>query len=264
MIQTLYITYVPEAKEQLRGSRETARSQDKARRNGLLIQEENPLGRSRGTFPSIQQAHDELYKFISESKDKLGGDDSVFLLPGLFTLAEVHIIEGNLKKAEEYLNAAHWSFLKSNDKFGSDKRKEKGIVLTPEEELTTKVSLHRTFAKLYEVKGDFKDAINELKQSVSLSDNPDLPGKHEVGPRTPLRGSELLPAGEDIRGLRQPIGGRSILLEGGINMVPIPEKLLREVTPRTGRVPHRAAQPVVGHKLSHFHREYISYNFRIF
>lgn len=71
----------------------------------------------------MQQAHEELYKFITESKERLGGDDSVFLLPGLFVLAEIQIIENNLKKAEEYLNAAHWSFLKSNDKFGSEKRK---------------------------------------------------------------------------------------------------------------------------------------------
>lgn len=38
------------------------------------------------------EAHDELYKFITEEKDKLGGDDSVLLLPGLLTLAEIHII----------------------------------------------------------------------------------------------------------------------------------------------------------------------------
>lgn len=47
----------------------------------------------------MKQAHDDLYRFISEEKEKLGGDDSVFLLPGLFTLAEIHIIEGRLKKA---------------------------------------------------------------------------------------------------------------------------------------------------------------------
>lgn len=40
-----------------------------------------------------KEAHDELYKFITEEKDKLGGDDSVLLLPGLLTLAEIHIIE---------------------------------------------------------------------------------------------------------------------------------------------------------------------------
>jgi hypothetical protein len=27
------------------------------------------------------------------------------------------------RKAEEYLNAAHWSFLKSNDKMSNDKKK---------------------------------------------------------------------------------------------------------------------------------------------
>ncbi len=40
----------------------------------------------------FKEAHDELYKFITEEKDKLGGDDSVLLVPGLLTLAEIHII----------------------------------------------------------------------------------------------------------------------------------------------------------------------------
>lgn len=34
------------------------------------------------------------------------------------------------------------------------------------EQLTTKVNLHRTFAKLYELKTEYKEAINELKQAV--------------------------------------------------------------------------------------------------
>lgn len=54
------------------------------------------------------------------------------MLPGLFTIAEIHIIEGRIKKAEEYLNAAHWSFLKNNDKQQSDKKKEKEQNLSPE------------------------------------------------------------------------------------------------------------------------------------
>jgi len=41
-------------------------------------------------------------------------------------------MNNHVKKAEEYLNAAHWSFLKSNDKLSNDKKKEKGIVLSPE------------------------------------------------------------------------------------------------------------------------------------
>lgn len=58
----------------------------------------------------------------------------MLILPGLFTLAEIEIMRNqtSFKKAEEYLNAAHWSFLKSNDKVVNDKKKEKGIVLTPE------------------------------------------------------------------------------------------------------------------------------------
>lgn len=49
----------------------------------------------------IQEAHDELYKFITDEKDKLGGDDSVLLLPGLLTLAEIHIIESRNKSSQQ-------------------------------------------------------------------------------------------------------------------------------------------------------------------
>lgn len=81
----------------------------------------------------LDEAHNSIYKFITEEKDKLGGDDSVFLIPGLLTIAEIHIIEGRLKKAEEYLNAAHWSFLKNNDKSEINKKsKEKSLALTKE------------------------------------------------------------------------------------------------------------------------------------
>lgn len=54
-------------------------------------------------------------------------------MPGLITIAEIHIIEGRLKKAEEYLNAAHWSFLKNSDKNQVDKKgKEKNFSLSRE------------------------------------------------------------------------------------------------------------------------------------
>jgi hypothetical protein len=49
---------------------------------------------------------------LSEEKDSLGGESSIFLLPGLFVLTETHIMEGRAKKAEEYLTAAYWNFLK--------------------------------------------------------------------------------------------------------------------------------------------------------
>lgn len=98
--------------------------------DGCLSQEEDPAGSTHSISIISKEAHDELYKFITEEKDKLGGDDSVLLLPGLLTLAEIHIIECRIclisartKKAEEYLNAAHWSFLKSNDKALVEKKK---------------------------------------------------------------------------------------------------------------------------------------------
>lgn len=67
--------------------------ESKAGWNGSLNQKENPTGQSYSIFLHTKEAHDELYKFITEEKDKLGGDDSVLLLPGLLTLAEIHIIE---------------------------------------------------------------------------------------------------------------------------------------------------------------------------
>lgn len=50
----------------------------------------------------MQTAYDELYAFISQQKEKLGGDDSVLILPGLFTLAEIEIMRNqtSFKKAE--------------------------------------------------------------------------------------------------------------------------------------------------------------------
>lgn len=44
----------------------------------------------------------------------MGGENSVLLLPGYFILAEANIAEGKLKKAEEFLIAAYWNFLKFN------------------------------------------------------------------------------------------------------------------------------------------------------
>ena len=44
----------------------------------------------------------------------MGGENSVLLLPGYFILAESNILEGKLKKAEEFLIAAYWNFLKFN------------------------------------------------------------------------------------------------------------------------------------------------------
>lgn len=62
----------------------------------------------------MQEAHDLVFNVLSEEKDSLGGESSIFLLPGLFILTETHIMEGRGKKAEEYLTAAYWNFLKYN------------------------------------------------------------------------------------------------------------------------------------------------------
>lgn len=61
-----------------------------------------------------QQAHDLIFNQLSEDKEKLGGQSSIALLPGLFIITETHIIEGRAKKAEEYLTAAYWNFLRYN------------------------------------------------------------------------------------------------------------------------------------------------------
>lgn len=65
-----------------------------------------------------------------EFKEDLGGENSVLLLPGYFILAEANIgvsiwickAEGKLKKAEEFLIAAYWNFLK----FSKPEEKKEG------------------------------------------------------------------------------------------------------------------------------------------
>lgn len=69
-------------------------------------------GLSNVPLPFTQEAHDLVFNVLSEEKDNLGGESSIYLLPGLFILTETHIMEGRAKKAEEYLTAAYWNFLK--------------------------------------------------------------------------------------------------------------------------------------------------------
>lgn len=61
----------------------------KARLAEMVKETRKKIMQGNLTVPNttIQEAHDELYKFITDEKDKLGGDDSVLLLPGLLTLA---------------------------------------------------------------------------------------------------------------------------------------------------------------------------------
>lgn len=66
------------------------------------------------------------------------------------------------------MNAAHWNFLKSNDKALVEKKKDKGQTLSQEEQIEYKINLHKTFAKLYEAKNDYREAINELKNAIYL------------------------------------------------------------------------------------------------
>jgi hypothetical protein len=60
----------------------------------------------------IEGAKDLIMKTLSELKVQLGGESSILLLPGYIILAEANIIEVKLKKAEEFLIAAYWNFLK--------------------------------------------------------------------------------------------------------------------------------------------------------
>ena len=60
-----------------------------------------------------EEAIDVAFKALFELKEDLGGENSILLLPGYFVLAEANIAENKLKKAEEFLIAAYWNFLKS-------------------------------------------------------------------------------------------------------------------------------------------------------
>lgn len=60
----------------------------------------------------IDGAKDLVIRSLSEHKEALGGESSILLIPGYVILAEANIIENKLKKAEEFLIAAYWNFLK--------------------------------------------------------------------------------------------------------------------------------------------------------
>lgn len=117
------------------------------------------------------------------------------LLPGLLTLAEIHIIECRIclnsartKKAEEYLNAAHWSFLKSNDKALVEKKKERGQALSPESFCLNAENKSITKSIFTEHSPNYTSSkMTTAKQSTSsraqyLSPYPDLPRSYEMGP----------------------------------------------------------------------------------
>lgn len=40
-----------------------------------------------------------IFSVLSVDKEKLGGENSIFLLPGLLVIAETHIVEERSKKA---------------------------------------------------------------------------------------------------------------------------------------------------------------------
>lgn len=60
----------------------------------------------------IDGAKEMAIKTLSELKEALGGESSILLIPGYVVLAEANIIDNKLKKAEEFLIAAYWNYLK--------------------------------------------------------------------------------------------------------------------------------------------------------
>ena len=60
----------------------------------------------------IDGAKDLSVKTLSLLKESLGGESSILLIPGYTILAEANIMENKVKKAEEFLIAAYWNFLK--------------------------------------------------------------------------------------------------------------------------------------------------------
>jgi hypothetical protein len=60
----------------------------------------------------IDGAKEMAIKTLSELKESLGGESSILLIPGYVILAEANIVDNKLKKAEEFLIAAYWNYLK--------------------------------------------------------------------------------------------------------------------------------------------------------
>lgn len=92
------------------------------------------------------------------------------MLPALFVLAEGHIIEGKLKKAEEFLIAAFWNFLKhgKNEEGEEVEEKKDDQIIDEEQYHSYKGTLHKTFSKLYLAQKDYGKALDELKMSIYM------------------------------------------------------------------------------------------------
>lgn len=96
----------------------------------------------------IDGAKELAIKTLSDLKEALGGESSILLIPGYVILAEANITDNKLKKAEEFLIAAYWNFLKFK-KEGSCFISEQPDIVQDDEYNQLRCSLHKTFSKLF-------------------------------------------------------------------------------------------------------------------
>lgn len=140
---------------------------------------------------------------------------SSWLRPTLVTFFNITFAaDGKLKKAEEFLIAAYWNFLKFSkpeDKKEGDHEKSKLSVdeITDDEFLSYRGTLHKTFSKLFLAQKDYTKALDELKNGVTHEVTYlliDLHGQHEIWARAHHHESELLSDGDDISSEETAIG----------------------------------------------------------
>eukprot|EP01017_Pseudomicrothorax_dubius_P031082 TRINITY_DN3931_c0_g1_i5.p1 TRINITY_DN3931_c0_g1~~TRINITY_DN3931_c0_g1_i5.p1 ORF type:complete len:232 (-),score=52.01 TRINITY_DN3931_c0_g1_i5:51-746(-) len=100
------------------------------------------------------------------------GEGSIYVLPAYLVLAESYIHEGykieiKLRKAEEYLIAASYNFLKYDqpESKGQDNEPER-LEITQEEYVNFKTALHKIFSKLFLAQGNYTKSLDELKQAI--------------------------------------------------------------------------------------------------
>lgn len=126
-----------------------------------------------------QEALETLLKIIQQSKDNQGDQKdnkiSPELLPVYYLIGECYIKLNKVQKAKDFLIAAYWNTLKTNDSNANKENQE-----PPEESEKIQIMRHRSFSTLFLVEEKYDKAIDEIISAIILSSKLYGPESYEV------------------------------------------------------------------------------------